>query len=206
MTHQLYQQFRQADKAQKVSVRTLNIPGTSDTSPYFLSLKDIRDTFPNAQYFELNGQPISFLPDHDGTRPQCIAFYPDKILDVLTDEPQSDKSNAVTHDSTRVEPDIQNLEHPRLTSSSLVPFVAHNVEQTTIIKSESHDLQGRMLSLLLKAEMKEDKLLAQQDMMIKLQLEAKVKNDKILALQMEAKEKDDKMLALQQEAKQKDDK
>ncbi|KAG0311255.1 hypothetical protein BGZ99_010307 [Dissophora globulifera] len=171
MTQQLYQQFRQADKTQKVPVRTLNILGTSDTSP-----------------------------------PQCIAFYPDKTLDVFTDEPQFDKGNTVTHCSTRGELDIRTLEDPRLTSSRLVPFVAHNVEQTTMIKSENQDIQRRMLSLLLKAEDKEDKILEYQERILKLQLEAREKDDKILALQMEAKEKDDKMLVLQLEAKVKDDK
>ncbi|KAG0296518.1 hypothetical protein BGZ98_000934, partial [Dissophora globulifera] len=183
MAQQFCQRFRQADITQKVPVRTLDIPGTSDASPYFLSLKDIRDTFPNAQHFELNG-----------TRPQCIAFYPDEILDVYMDEPQSNKNSAVIHSVTCGEIGSQTLQD----STSLVPFVARNVEQTAMIKYESQDIQGRMLSLLLRAEKKDDKILEQQGMMMKLQLEAQEKDDKILALQMEAKEKDDKMLQMQQ--------
>ncbi|KAI7824154.1 hypothetical protein BC939DRAFT_476939 [Gamsiella multidivaricata] len=126
-------------------------------------------------------------------RSQCIAFYPDKVLDVITEEPQSSINNAVVYCSTLGEVGTQTSQNLLLSSASLVPFVARNIEQSTMIKSENKDIQQQILDLLLEAKEKDDKMLA-------LQLKAKEKDDKMLALLLEAKEKDDKMLLMQEQA------
>ncbi|KAG0322344.1 hypothetical protein BGZ99_003386 [Dissophora globulifera] len=198
-----HQLFRHADIIQKVSASTINIPGTS--------LKSIQNTFPNAHHFELNGQPISFLPDYEGTGSQFIALYPDEVLDVFTEEPESSKSNAATYCSTlaRVEaPKVisQDSQSSLSSSSGFVPIVPHNVEQTAMIKPKNEDKQQRKLGLLLEIKAlqletkeKEDKVVALQGKMLALQLEAKIKVDEMLALQLEAKDKEGKILALQEQ-------
>ncbi|KAF9557118.1 hypothetical protein EC968_007797 [Mortierella alpina] len=189
MTPCLHQQFRHADIILDLSVRT----GAEGTLSCFVSLDDIQAAFTNARHFELNGHPIPFLPELEGTRPQCIAFYPDKILDVIAEDPQSSDNSAFIHSSALRKVDSPSSRNHLISSSNLVPVVARNVEQTTMIISENNDIQQRILDLLLEAKEKDDKMLA-------LQLEAKEKDDKMLALQLEAKEKDDKMLQMQDQA------
>ncbi|KAG0301124.1 hypothetical protein BGZ98_008602 [Dissophora globulifera] len=209
MTQPLYQQFRLADTIQKVSVKTIDLPETGGTSLYFLSLKDVQDTFPSARYFKLNGHLIPFLSDHDGTRPQCIVFHPAEILDVFSEEPQSNKTSAA-HCSNIEGMENQSSHNSLLSSSSPIPSVAHGVKQIALIKPRNEDTQHRILRLLLeaKAEAKEkndkmmalqDKILAQQGKILALQQEAEEKQNKMLALQLDANAKDDKILTLQGE-------
>ncbi|KAG0358602.1 hypothetical protein BGZ54_010353 [Gamsiella multidivaricata] len=186
MTKHLYQLFRQAEIIRAVSVRTAISPEPSGTSSCFVSLEDIQDVFKNAQQFVLDGHLIPFLPVLDGTRNQspCIAFYPDKVLDVITEELQSSNSSAVSHCSTPGKVGAHTFGDSLLSSSSLAQpvastLVARNVEQTQIVISENKDVQ-QILGLLLA-----------------LQFEAKAKDDKMLALQLEAKENQDKMLDMQ---------
>ncbi|KAF9911331.1 hypothetical protein BX616_010614 [Lobosporangium transversale] len=81
MTELQYQQFRKAnsDIIEEVCVRTAS---TNASLSYFVSLQDIRDAFPDALRFKLDGHPIPIIPYADGNRiePLRIAFYPNKIL------------------------------------------------------------------------------------------------------------------------------
>ncbi|KAF9353637.1 hypothetical protein BGX26_008617, partial [Mortierella sp. AD094] len=111
MTGHQYQRFRLADITEEVCVSTDTLASNGGSSCY-VSLEDIRDVFKNAVRFKLNGHPIPFLKDLDGTRiePWRIAFYPDEILDVITDIPQSGNASAVVHSSTPGEnKDMQRL-------------------------------------------------------------------------------------------------
>ncbi|KAI1298873.1 hypothetical protein EDD11_006744 [Mortierella claussenii] len=196
MTKHLYQQFRQAEIIRSVPVRTAIASEANGTSSCFVSLEDIRDVFKDAQLFELDGHPIPFLPGLDGSRnlSPCIAFYPDNILDVVTEKSCSSNSNTVVHCSTLAEVRAQTSGDHLLSSSSLAQpvnstFIARNVEQTLIVNSENKNVQ-QIMGLLLDVKDKTDK-------MLELQLEAKAKDDKILALQLEAKENHSKMLHMQ---------
>ncbi|KAF9208864.1 hypothetical protein BGZ49_007297 [Haplosporangium sp. Z 27] len=71
---------------EEVCITTITTTSTSNDSPSrYVSLDDIRDVFPNAQRFKLDGHPIQFLKYPDGNRilPLRIAFYPDKTLEVV---------------------------------------------------------------------------------------------------------------------------
>ncbi|KAG0306512.1 hypothetical protein BGZ98_002240 [Dissophora globulifera] len=194
MTQLLGQQFWRADTTQKAPVRTIDFPGTS--------LEDTEDMSPNSQCCELNELPDFFPPVHDIERQHCIVLCPEEI-DNFTEGPQSNKSIAVTRDSTLGTVENRTPQNTFSTSASWVPFASRNVEN---YKSKNKEIQQRILDLLLEAKDKHDEVLA-------LQLKAEVKHDEVLALQLEAKEKDDKILelqretkALQLEAKEKDDK
>ncbi|KAG0351884.1 hypothetical protein BGZ54_003057, partial [Gamsiella multidivaricata] len=210
MTKHLYQLFRQAEIIRAVPVRPAISPESNGTSSSFVSLEDIQDDFKDAQQFELDGLPISFLPDLDGARNRspCIAFYPDKILDVITEESQSSNNSAVVHCSTLAKVGVQTSRDLLLSSlgQSFISTFARDVEQTRIVDSKNKDLQ-QILGLLLEAKENDDKMLALQlevkqkgDMILALQLEAKQKGDMMLTLQLEAKEKDNKMLQMQEQA------
>ncbi|KAF9347385.1 hypothetical protein BGX26_001141 [Mortierella sp. AD094] len=129
MTGHQYQRFRLGNLIEEVCVRTTF--GSNGSSSRSVSLEDIRDMVKNAVRFKLNGHPIPFLIDSDRVRiePLRISFYPDEILDVITDIPQSRNTRAVVHSSTPRE-------------------YKDNVEQT---KSENKDMQ-RVLDLLLEAK------------------------------------------------------
>ncbi|KAF9110523.1 hypothetical protein BGX27_006231, partial [Mortierella sp. AM989] len=218
MREQQYQQFRLTDIIEEVCVKTSLTPASNSNSSNYVSLEDIRDVFPEAMRFKLNGHPIPFLTEPDGTRilPLRIAFYRDKILDVITGAPQP--SNQISQDL------LLSLSSPVQSFNS--SHIARNPEQADMIKCdhalnqstlEKHmievmSMQRQITDLLLEAKDKDDKMLSLQmeakdkdDKMLSLQLEAKDKDDKMFALQMEAKNKDDKMLSLQLEAKEKDE-
>ncbi|KAI8597524.1 hypothetical protein EDD21DRAFT_407542 [Dissophora ornata] len=82
---QLYQHFRMASVIEEVCVRTTTTSNSNDGPSCYVGLEDVRDVFPNALRFKLDGLPIPFLINIDGTRiePLRIAFYPDKTLDVV---------------------------------------------------------------------------------------------------------------------------
>ncbi|KAG0299948.1 hypothetical protein BGZ98_009625 [Dissophora globulifera] len=124
--------------------------------------EDIRDTFPDAQRYELHGQPIAFLADCDGASSQSITFCPGRIVDVITEESQSNNSNIVIHCSIPGQVDGQNPQSSHLSSSSSVPFIARNTEQATTIKFKNGDVQQQILSLLLESNNESDELLRMQ--------------------------------------------
>ncbi|KAF9343481.1 hypothetical protein BGX26_005650 [Mortierella sp. AD094] len=148
-----------ASIVEEVCVRTDNTSTSNGSSSYYVSLEDIQDVFPDALRFKLNGHPIPFLTELDGTRiqPPRIAYY-DEILDVIAGAPQS--GNQTSRDLL-------------LSSSSLVQslnssLIARNFEQAEMIKSDpalNQDIQ-KIKDLLLEAKDKDDKMLTlQQDML-----------------------------------------
>ncbi|KAF9897177.1 hypothetical protein BX616_006057, partial [Lobosporangium transversale] len=106
--------------------------------------------------------------------PPRIAYYPDKILDVITKIPDPSNNNALTYWSTLKKSENQaTSEDPLLSLSSLAQSF-HN-EQSETIKSNLEQIK----ELLIKAEDKGDQ-------MLKLQLEAKEKDELIISLQHQA--------------------
>ncbi|KAG0311509.1 hypothetical protein BGZ99_010121, partial [Dissophora globulifera] len=69
---------------------------------------------------------------------------------VITEESQFNKSSAVIHCSTSGQANDQNLQDPNLPSSSLVPYVDHNIEQADITISENKDINQQIQGVLLK--------------------------------------------------------
>lgn len=53
-----YQRFRQGDKVDLLAVRI-----DKNTGELYSRLTDIRDTFPDAQRFKVNGVTLNFLED-----------------------------------------------------------------------------------------------------------------------------------------------
>ncbi|KAF8984752.1 hypothetical protein BGZ46_007123, partial [Entomortierella lignicola] len=223
MTRSQFQQFRQNDTIEKVCVTTAeDTSSAGSSSSCCVSIEDIRDVFPHAVRFKLNGDPIQFLRDTSGKRfePLRIAFYPDDILEVIIDISPSTITNAIAHSPAIMELNIQSSRQTPLQSSdTLQPFDSLNMsgdlEQAIMVKSSlaenlrasenqmeksNEDLQqitnllNKMLAMQVEAEMKDNRMLA-------LQHEAKEKDNRMLALQQETKEKEDMMLALQLEAK-----
>ncbi|ORZ15556.1 hypothetical protein BCR41DRAFT_422319 [Lobosporangium transversale] len=191
MTQQ-YQRFRKADIIEEVGVRIASISASNGDSSYYVCLQDIQDVFPDAQRFKLDGHPILFLQDSNGNRiePPRIAFYPDKILDVITAEPQACNCNSSSNSSTSASSNSMAV----ISLSALgVPTNLASQDILPIIKLEKSNM---VIDLLLEARKKDDE-------MLKLQREATEKDNEIIKLQREAEEKNDKMLKLQQEAVEK---
>ncbi|KAF9898425.1 hypothetical protein BX616_004046, partial [Lobosporangium transversale] len=219
-----FQQFRENKTIEKVCVRTVSSPGNNDASSLFVSLQDIRDVFPNALRFKLNGDPIPFLIDLEGNRiePPRIAFYPDEVLDVIAEVPQfcNSNSNAAYHSLASRESEKLTSQDVLFTLSTLTQSLTKfsqnentNFEKITKMLQAAEEKEDRIIKLQMEAKEKEDKMIKLQleakekeDKMIQLQLEAKEKEDKMIKLQLEAREKDDKIYKLQLEAKEKDDK
>ncbi|KAF9995863.1 hypothetical protein BGZ79_010409, partial [Entomortierella chlamydospora] len=110
--------------------------------------------------------------------------------DVITYAPRSD--NQTSRDLI--------LSSPSLFQSSDSSLITRNFEQPDMTESnlalgliENKEMLQKMMSMLQKAGIKDDEMLA-------LQREVRDKDDKILTLQLEAKEKDDEMLTLQNQA------
>ncbi|KAF9913073.1 hypothetical protein BX616_010179 [Lobosporangium transversale] len=96
MTQHQYQQFRKDGIIEHVCVRIVSTSASNGGPSCYVTLQDIRDVFPNAQRFKLDGLPIPFLVDSSGSRiePLRIAFYPYKVLDVIAEEPQLSNANS----------------------------------------------------------------------------------------------------------------
>ncbi|KAF9915401.1 hypothetical protein BX616_006225 [Lobosporangium transversale] len=83
-----FQEFRMVDIIEKVCVRTTSISASNNSSsPYYVDLQDVQDVFPDVLWFKLDGFPVPFLVDYNGNRiePLRIAFYPNKVLDIITE-------------------------------------------------------------------------------------------------------------------------
>ncbi|ORY94358.1 hypothetical protein BCR41DRAFT_426923 [Lobosporangium transversale] len=227
MTKPQYQQFQKtnSDIIEEVCVRTVNTSASNDNSSCFVSLQDIRDVFPDALRFKLDGHPIPFLLDDNGNRiePPRIAFYPDRILDVIAGAPQS--CNCVCNcESSSSSSSNAIIRLPTLKQSKNLDFQdllwsLSNIAQPsnsflTIRNNEDFNSHlEEIKGLLLEAKNRDNEVIKLQSEMLKLQLEAKEKNDEVLKLQLEAREKSDEvvkvqleMRQLQLEAKEKDDK
>ncbi|KAF9434905.1 hypothetical protein BGZ76_007230 [Entomortierella beljakovae] len=91
MTEHQYQLFQLADKIEEVCVSSSDIHASNAKSVLHVSLQDIKDVFPNALRFKLDGNLIPFLKDSHGIRiePWRIEFYPDKILEVVPSDTNS---------------------------------------------------------------------------------------------------------------------
>ncbi|KAF9900334.1 hypothetical protein BX616_002621, partial [Lobosporangium transversale] len=180
MTELQFQKFR---KTEEVCVKTASTGASNDSSLCYVSLQDIRDVFPDAQRFKLDGDLIPFLLDADGNKiePPRIAFYPDKVLDVITEVPQSSNSNK------------------SLTVHNNKDFSSYSDEiKEWMVKIEN---KGDMiLTLQGKMDKVQVEMHIMQLEMRKMQLELKEKTDEVIKLQLEAKKKDDKLLEMQQQA------
>ncbi|ORZ23712.1 hypothetical protein BCR41DRAFT_349019 [Lobosporangium transversale] len=179
MTKPQYQQFQKNDTIEEVCVRTTaNTSADNDSSSSYVSLQDIRDVFPDALRFKLDGHPIPLLVDSNGNRiePLRIAFYPDKILDVITEVSQngsSNNSNAVVHLSTTRDSGNLTPQDSSLPSSNLVQaynpsLTAHSLEEikelvleTLKMQSETVKLQHQALDRLAILQQKADAILVQ---------------------------------------------
>ncbi|KAF9898606.1 hypothetical protein BX616_003819, partial [Lobosporangium transversale] len=96
MTEFQYQQFRCNNIIEKVCARTAPISTSNGDLSCWVTLQDIRQVFPGAFRFKFDEYPVPFLADLNGNwiQPLRIAFYPDKILDVFTEVPQSSNINS----------------------------------------------------------------------------------------------------------------
>ncbi|KAF9914149.1 hypothetical protein BX616_008857 [Lobosporangium transversale] len=215
-----YQQFRKADIIEKVCVRIASTFTSNGNPSCYVSLQDIRDAFPDAARFKLNGLPIPFFIDPNGNRiePPCIAFYPNKVLDVITEAPQpnnininsnSNSNNSNIYSNTVIH--LPGLRKPgnQASQESLLPL--SNLIQSfnlflitpsdTQIEAINSNLE-KIAELLLEASKKDEKInlleaQAKGDTMNNLLLEVKEKDDKIVSLLLEAKDKGDDILRLQ---------
>ncbi|KAF9419435.1 hypothetical protein BGZ76_004246 [Entomortierella beljakovae] len=117
MMVQQYQQFQLGDTTEKVCVTNVT---TTNGNSCFVSFEDIQEVFHNAQRFKLNGNPIPFLKDSNGNRilPLRIAFYPDKILEVVTDITYSTNTRMVARTHRKLE--TQSSKDLLLSSSNLI--------------------------------------------------------------------------------------
>ncbi|KAF9914401.1 hypothetical protein BX616_008387, partial [Lobosporangium transversale] len=219
MTRPQFQQFRRTENIiEEVCVRTASTDAGNGNSLCHVRLEDIRELFPDAQRFKLDGQSIPFLVHSTGHRiePPCIAFYPNKVLDVITEIPQSScQNNSAVRSPTSRWSENSTLQDSSLQSSDS-SHIAHNVAQIDMddpgfeqikelllqVKEKDNEmlkLQSEMAKLQLKAE-ENDRMLKLQLEVLKLQLEAKQKDDEMLKLRLEAKEKDEMIIGLQQQA------
>ncbi|ORZ23721.1 hypothetical protein BCR41DRAFT_349030 [Lobosporangium transversale] len=189
MTEPQYQQFRKNGIIEEVCVRTASTNASIGNPLCYVSLEDIRDVFPDALRFKLNGHPIPFLLDANDNRiePLRIAFYPDKILDVITDAPQSSNSNK------------------SLTVHNNKDFSSHSDEiKEWMVKVEDkgdmmltlEDKMGKAFELQVEMYKMQLEL---KDEVVKLQSEVKEMNAKVHKLQLEVKEENDKVLEMEKE-------
>ncbi|KAF9915272.1 hypothetical protein BX616_006539 [Lobosporangium transversale] len=213
MTEHQYQQFRKADIIEKVCVRIASTFASNVNSSCYVSLQDIQDVFPDALRFKLDGDPIPFLIDPNGNRiePLRIAFYPYKILDVITDVPQPSDSNNGSNATIRL-PTLKNSAN-LVSQDPLSPllklieclssFTLTDAQKETIVFNFE-----KAEKLLLEASEKDAKIALletkEKDNKLVNLLEVREYNDKIVSLLLEIKEKDDKIVSLLSEAKEKD--
>ncbi|ORZ23717.1 hypothetical protein BCR41DRAFT_420288 [Lobosporangium transversale] len=172
MTEPQYQQFRCNSTIEEVCVRTTaNTSADNDSSSSYVSLQDIRDVFPDALRFKLDGHPIPLLVDSNGNRiePLRIAFYPDKILDVITEVTQtssSNNSNAVVHlsttrDSVNLTPQDSSLPSSNLIQAYNPSLTTHSLEEIKELTLEGIKLQDQALDRLAILQQKADAILVQ---------------------------------------------
>ncbi|KAF8985335.1 hypothetical protein BGZ46_004900, partial [Entomortierella lignicola] len=180
MTEHLYQRIQLDNTIEEVCIGTTP---NNDPSSYYVLLKDIQDVFRNAQRFKRDGHPVPFLVNPDGERiePLRIAFYPNDILEVITDPSQS---TAVVLSSTIRRLDIQSSRHLLSSSTDLLRSfnssrVAGEIEQVEMTKSE--------LALNLRVIEQHMAMSSENSQEMK-NMQSQIKN-----LLLEAKEKDDKM-------------
>ncbi|KAF9904714.1 hypothetical protein BX616_001215 [Lobosporangium transversale] len=202
MTEHQYQQFRKNGIIEKVCVRIASTFASNASSSCYVSLQDIQDVFPDAQRFKLDDLPIPFLIDSNGNRiePLRIAFYPYKILDVVTEvsRPSNSNSNAVIRLPTLRSSANLAAQEPLLPlSNSIQSFNSLLTTRDNAQIEETNSNLEKVAELLLGAKEKDDK-------MNNLMAEIREKDDKMSHLLSEIKEKDDKVNNLILEAKEKD--
>ncbi|KAF9181579.1 hypothetical protein BGZ49_004824 [Haplosporangium sp. Z 27] len=203
MTRLQFQQFQQADTTETVCVTTVPCENGSISLSY-VSMEDIRDVFPHAVRFKLNGDPVPFLRDSHGKRfePWRIDFYPNDILEVINDAFPSTITKAVVHSPTRAKLDIQFSQDLLSSSSDLLQSYnsscnAGELEKTDMIKSGLVQKLGAIEMHMAVSNEHSQEMKEMQMKIMSLLHEAKEKDDKVMALQLKAKEKDDKMALMQ---------
>ncbi|KAF9431949.1 hypothetical protein BGZ76_011486 [Entomortierella beljakovae] len=214
---QQYQLFQLNDTIEKVYVR--NGPASNGNTTCYVGLEDIQDVFQNARRFKLDDNPIPFLTEPNGVRiqPLRIDFYPDRILDVITDIPQLTNTRTVVRTSRKLEtqssPDlllsssspIQTLNSTLVLAnmdsvksdlaqnlSALEKRVMEEKNESNEVLHEMIQIQRHILELLV--ETKE-----MDNLILKMQVDAKEKEDLMLKIQLDAKEKGDKMISMQEQ-------
>ncbi|KAF9203882.1 hypothetical protein BGZ49_005920, partial [Haplosporangium sp. Z 27] len=211
MTDHLYQRIQLGNTIEEVCIRTTP---NNDPSSYHVLLHDIQDVFQNARRLKRNGHPVPFLVNPDGERerertdrslsptrikPLRIAFYPNDILEVITDPPQS---IALVLSPTIRKLYIQSSQHLLLSSSNLLQSFnssrdAGEFEKMEMIKSNLIQHLSDIEKHMAASNENSQEMKNIQSQIKNLLLEAKEKDDRMLALQLEAKEKDDKMTLMQ---------
>ncbi|ORZ19271.1 hypothetical protein BCR41DRAFT_421442 [Lobosporangium transversale] len=162
-----YQQFREAGDniIEEVCVRTASTSTSNGDSSFYVSLQDIRDVFPDALI-----------------EPPRIAFYPNKILDVITRKPQLNNSNNNSNNNS------DTVIHLPISRKSLNPVSQDsNLSLSDSAQSSNSSLTIRNNEISL-------------DQIKELLLEVKGRGDEMLKSQLEAKEKDEMIISLQQQA------
>ncbi|KAF9409417.1 hypothetical protein BGZ76_005690, partial [Entomortierella beljakovae] len=204
MIEHQYQQFQLGDTVDQVGVR--NVPASNGSPSFYISIDDIRDVFKNAQRFKLNGKPILFQAEPNGTRiqPLRIDFYPDEIIEVITDTSESSNKYITTIPRTCRILETQSSQELLLSSSNLI----QSFNSTTISESAKETIRSDLiqqhgaLKICIKEEKTEDnethqKMMQMQSRIMELLMENKLKSDQMLQLQLDAKVKGDKMIDLQ---------
>ncbi|ORZ23693.1 hypothetical protein BCR41DRAFT_348998 [Lobosporangium transversale] len=196
MTRLRYQQFRNGNIIEKVSVTTVST--SNGKSSCYVGLQDIQDVFPDALRFNLDGCPIPFLVDsnHNRIEPLRIAFYLGKTLDVVTEVPQpssscsSSDSDVIAHLLASTESENLALQDPLLPLSSVVrPFnsaltAGNNIQTADDVNSNLKEMKSQA------TKEKDEKL-------IESQLEATEEDEMISSSQHQAL---DKLAILQKHA------
>ncbi|KAF9910161.1 hypothetical protein BX616_010927 [Lobosporangium transversale] len=219
-----FQQLRKAnsDIIEKVCVRIAPTSRSNGSnSSFYVTLQDIRNVFPDAHRFMLDGSLIPFLVDGSGNRidPLRIAFYPDKVLDVVAEGPKPcNINNSLNSDSNSgsdttislptLKKSVYLASQELLQSLSVLiqsfssSLVTHENTQKGMTKSDLEQIE----ILLLYVKKRDEGMLKLQSEMHSLRLKAK-ENDKVtklqlevLKLRLESKEKDEKIINLQHQA------
>ncbi|KAF8957929.1 hypothetical protein BGZ46_002072, partial [Entomortierella lignicola] len=199
MTRQQHQRFRHGDTIEKVCVRVTKDLANNETSSCYVRLDDIRDVFPHAIRFKLDDGPVPFMvgPEEKRIEPLRIAFYPDDILDVITDSPQSINTSAVVLSPTIRELYMQPSQHLLSSSPELLQSINSSLIAGQVPVSKS---DFALMAIEKHMAVSNENSQEMRDMQIQIKTllqEAKENNERMMALQLEAKEKDDKMALMQ---------
>ncbi|KAF9897696.1 hypothetical protein BX616_005136, partial [Lobosporangium transversale] len=215
MAEHQYQQFRKAGIIERVCVRIASTFANNGSSSCHVSLQDIRDVFPDAQRFKLEELPIPFLIDPNGNRvePPCIAFYPYKILDVITEAPQLGNSNS---SSSSTEASSANTSSTNTnTNTNTNTSTNTNTDNTNSNSNSNHSAAIHLPTFRKSAKYARDTLSPLSNLIQSFNSLLTTRNnayievvnfnlEKVADLLLEAEEKDDKVANLLLETKEKD--
>ncbi|KAF9915404.1 hypothetical protein BX616_006228, partial [Lobosporangium transversale] len=194
MSEHQYQRFRKGNIIEKVRVKTTLVSTDNvSSSPCYVSVQEVRDAFPDALLFKLDGLPIPFLVDADGNRiePLRIGFYPDKVLDIVTKvlQPGNSNSNSDSNGNNNTASQLPTPEESADLASQNRLLSIHNNTQVEEIHPDDPNVE-QIVELFLEIKKKDERILKLQDEMIKIQGGLIRKDSEILNLKLRPKEKD----------------